>query len=97
MADEPTVTFVEEGIHLAQGVGVIDHEHQFSLKSGVLGRTNNHVSGENFSYVADVKLSTWSNSCSNDVSWASAPQSFCHHVSPMHEFTSHGHGSNQAS
>lgn len=97
MADEGSVGFIEERVDFSQRVGVVNNKNKFSRESGFVGSSNDHVTGQNFSKVANVELSAWRDASGNDVALAALGKPLCHHIAPMHGFTSNRNGSNKTS
>ena len=95
MANEGLVLGVEEGVDLPQRVGVVHHEHQFRLHAGSASSTSDHVAGQNFTKVANVKFAARRDAGGHDVRLAALGEALGHDVAPVHGQTSNSDGTNQ--
>ena len=70
-------------------------EDKLGIHAGTTCCACDHVARQDFTQMPDVKFTAWCDAGRYDVRIASFRKALRHHIAPMHEFTSNGHGSNQ--
>ena len=95
MANEGLVLGVKEGVDLPQRIGVVHHEHQFCLHACSASCASDHVAGQNFTKMADVKFAAGRDAGGHDVRLTALGEALGHDIAPVHGQTSNSDCTNQ--